>query len=622
MAGGMQYKRRHGVDWPAGMADQFIDLVVAKKWREYKEEYGVEFKDPWVPLIDAAKSLVEDRLFKVSPWTEEHFHDFVMEDSVITWGCASSSKSNDYAYLILLDWLVDPYDTVTLVGSTTKVDLRSRIWDSLEKYFAAVKSNAKFSVPGKMSKVGFALLNEKDDDSPESAGDKAGIQGRALEEGGRLQGAHAQYVRLVVDELATLEKHQEIKTAMANLRVGTKSFKFIGLANPESWANPSCQYCIPEGGVSSVDVDTGSWRSTFGAFVRHHDGFKSPCVLNPELRKVYPYLLSKGEIDKAVKEADGNADAPQIWKMIRGFPVPSGDTLPTVLDRAVAQRNRVLDPMETDPARIVAVAAGIDPAWSEGGDDACRARVYVVRDDFGRNILNFTGGLEYLKIYATDPRPPVQQLREQVIAMMRRPYEASFHNTAVDASGNQGLADDLMIYAGADCLAVNSSVRASDLPIRAVNDARPAKETIYDRGTEAWEVLAEFCRAGQVRGLPAEALRALEERRFATKAGSTTVAFPHRLEPKDAFKARVFKKSPNEADACALAALAVKERVGLPPYGFLVATVSPTALVSTEAAPPAVSMPEVTDGVDAFDGEGYETDFAGGPGVEETSGVW
>lgn len=981
-----QYKRRHGVDWPAEMADQFIDLTVAKKWREFREEYGVEFKDPWVPLLDTARSLVGDRLFRISPWTEQHFHDFVMENTVVTWGCASSGKevlldepvyfpdhvgtirevvpgstimaatghpvrvrgvydhldhplynvtfkdgttvvcggdhlwtirywgrvrwegprktrrgvmgwvhrtvpakhladwcgsafrrrqpavplsspidfeerdvaidpyvlgcligdgslvgsillssglddveireeiqrrlsrvtpeyrirrvgrsqssysivkesgsktknfyvsalkdfglygsrsadkfvpirylvnsvsvredllaglldtdgtvaksgevsfttvsrrladdvkflfeslgasvtittrrsgytkdgvrvlcrtaytvrphgvpaetmrrwfklsrkrdrireatkgvgwrrimsvrpvenradypretrcitiedrdvegnethglfpirnfvvthnSNDYAYLILLDWLVDPFDTVTLVGSTTKVDLRSRIWDSLEKYFAAVKTNAQFLVPGKMSKVGFALQNEADADNPESAGDKAGIQGRALEEGGRLQGAHAQYVRLVVDELATIEKHQEIKTAMTNLRVGTKSFKFIGLANPESWANPSCQYCIPEKGVDSVNVDTGCWRSTFGAFVRHHDGFKSPCVLHPELRKTFPYLLSREEIDDALREADGNADAPQIWKMIRGFPVPSGDALPTVLDRAVAQRNRVMEPMEYDPSMIVAVAAGIDPAWSEGGDGACRARVRVVRDAFGRNILDFTGGLSYLKIMASDPRPPVQQMRDQTIAMMRQPYEAPFRNTAVDASANQGLADDLMIYAGADVLPVNNSARASDAPLRA-NDPRPAKETIYDRGAEAWCVLAEFCRAGQVRGLPAEALRALEERRYAVKAGTTTTSFPLRLEPKDQFKSRIFKKSPDEADACALAALAVKERIGLPPFGFIVPP-PPSALVSSEPAAPAVYMPDPTDGVDAFDGDGYELEFA------------
>lgn len=586
------YKHRHGVDWPAEMADQFIDLTVAKKWREYRDKYGVEFKDPWVPMLDAAKSLVEPRLFKVSAWTEQHFHDFVTEEKVITWGCASSSKSNDYAYLILLDWLVDPFDTVTLVGSTTKVDLRSRIWDSLEKYFAAVKGNAHFVVPGKISKVGFALMNVDDADNPESAGDKAGIQGRALEEGGRLQGAHARYVRLVVDELATISNHAEIKTAITNLRVGTKSFKFIGLANPESWANTSCQYCIPEGGVSSVSVDTGCWRSTFGAFVRHHDGFKSPCVLDPSMREEFPFLISQEEIDSSIKEADGNTDAPQIWKMVRGFPVPTGAGAPVVLDPAIASQNCVLDPLtDVTPEQIIATAAGIDPAWTEGGDGACRARVRVIRDRLGQIILDFTQGFTTLAIHATDPRPAVQQMRDQVIAKMREPYEASFLHTAIDASANQGLADDLMIYAGANCLAVNNSVRASDLPIRA-NDPRPAKETIYDRGTEAWCVLAEFCKAGMVRGLPSEALRALTTRQFATKKGAVTPTFPLRLEPKKEFKLR-HKKSPDECDACALAALAVKERIGVLPFGTIQPVLA-TAFTKQEFKP-SVNVPDPDD---------------------------
>lgn len=977
------YKRRHGVDWPAGMADQFIDLVVAKKWREFREAYGVEFKDPWVPLLDAAKSLLSEEYFRVSEWTEQHFHDWVMYDKLITWGCASSSKalpenagvmtasgvvpiglinvgdrvldadgsevvvvgvrdqedaplykvrfsdgveivcsedhlwygdcvvsfwdgerkrhlytrktflksakelaafsrstfrsysfrvplpkpvsfkcrdvpldpyvlgcligdggltdgvrlasdlkdaplrdefsrrlppgyvlhrtsnvynyvvvkegrrarsnavvaavkalglygvtteckfvpecykynsvavrmdvlaglfdtdgtvlpdgriaftsvskslvddvvfllesvgafvtvtkqgarsytrksdgktirqrdvykiyvhglpletakrlfklprkrdrvvrrekgeghryirsvepvkarstyprrsrclvlssqnadgrpsnglfmtdhfvvthnSNDTALLLVLDWLVDPMDTVSLLGSTSKVDLKSRSWEAVVRYHSALKlcNRSQFLIPGKISKQGQALINEEDEESAASAGEKAGIQGRALNEDGRLQGAHALYVRLVVDELAAIANHEAIKVAMANLRVGTRSFKFIGLANPESWSNASCQYCIPEGGIESVNVDTGCWRSTFGAFVRHHDGFKSPCVLHPELRKVYPYLMSKEEIEQTIREADGNADAPQVWKMIRGFPTPSGDTAPVVLEESIAVRNHVTDPMDADPSRIVAVAAGIDPAWTEGGDGACRVRVRVVRDDFGRNILDFTGGLKYLKIMASDPRPPVQQMRDQVIADMRLPYEASFYNTAIDASGNQGLADDLMIYAGADCLAVNSSERASDNPIRA-NDTRPTKDSIYDRAAEAWCVLAEFCRAGQVRGLPAEALRALTLRRFASRPNSTSVAFPYRLEKKDDFKARVFKKSPDEADACALAALAVKERVGLPPFGYLVPP-RPQALVSTELAKPGIMMPDVSDGSAQFEDDGYDSQY-------------
>lgn len=78
--------------------------------------------------------------------------------------------------------------------------------------------------------------------------------------------------------------------------------------------------------------------------------------------------------------------------------------------------------------------------------------------------------------------------------------------------------------------------------------------------------MAEFCRAGQVRGLPQSALDGLVRRRFALRPGTNVPVSPLRLENKEAFITR-HRGSPNETDACALAALAVRERLGVMPYG-------------------------------------------------------
>lgn len=603
------YKTRHGADWPAEMCDVFIDMTVAKKWRQYKAEYGIEFDDPWVPLIDAARALIPHQYFRVTPWTEEHFHDWVMaEKGCITWGCAASGKSNDYGLLMLLDWITDPFDTVIRLGSTDKQSLKSRSWNAVVTYFAALRKNKLgLAVPGKFSKSGYAILNDDADDSPEAAGEKAGIVGVAVndsEDSGKLQGAHAKYVRLVIDELATISHHDNIRKAMQNLRVGAEDFRFFALANPASWEDESCQYCMPPGGAASVDVDTGLWTSTRGFLVRHHDGLKSITITKPWTAKEYPFLITKEVVDANLSDCDGNADAPMYWQMVRGFPVPTGINVPTVLDIRTATQNHVTDRVEfQSPDPIVAVAAGIDPAWSEGGDGAVRVRCFLRRDAIGRPYLDFTDGLQRLQIHASDPRPPVQQMRDQVIDLMRKPYEATFYNTAVDSSANQGLADDLLIYAGADCLGVNNSVRASDTPMRA-NDPRSAKEIVYDRGTEAWCVLADFCKAGMVKGLPAEALRALTTRRFATRAGTGTVLSPLRLEDKKSFRLR-FKKSPDECDACALAALIVKERLSVSPFGSLPA-MSPTSLISNAPVKPSISVPsEETWSGGLTDYEGY-----------------
>ncbi len=604
----MTYKTRHGVDWPAEMCDAFIDMTVAKKWRQFKAEYGIEFKDPWVPLLDAAKALIPEQYFKVPPWTEEHFHDWVMaEKGCVTWGCASCGKSNDYGLLMLLDWITDPFDTVIRLGSTDKQSLKSRSWNAVVTYFAALRRNKLgLAIPGKFSKSGYAILNDDADDSPESVGEKAGIVGVAVndsEDSGKLQGAHAKYVRLVIDELATITHHDNIRKAMQNLRVGAIDFRFFALANPGSWEDESCQYCIPPGGPATVNVDTGLWKSARGFLVRHHDGLKCITVVHPEKAAEYPFLLTREVVAQNLADCDGNADAAMYWQMVRGFPVPGATGVPTVLDPKVTAQQRVTERADRTH-RIVACAAGIDPAWSEGGDDAVRVRCYLRIDQFSRPYLDFTDGVQKLPILASDPRPPVQQMRDRVIDIMRAPGEAPFHNTAVDASANQGLADDLLIYAGADCLAVNNSVRASELPLRAAKETRPAREIVYDRGTEAWCVLAEFCKAGQVRGLPAEALRALCSRRFMTRGASGTVVSPLRLEDKKHFNAR-FRKSPNEADACALAALIVKERIGLLPFGYVV-PVQPNAMFMSRPADPGFRVPQ-SAGYDADAADGDDT---------------
>ena len=109
-------------------------------------------------------------------------------------------------------------------------------------------------------------------------------------------------------------------------------------------------------------------------------------------------------------------------------------------------------------------------------------------------------------------------------------------------------------------------------------DRRPACDVVADRGTEAWIVLARFCEAGMVRGLPEQATRALCTRHLAVdKDKSTGDVYrkkgKDRLEEKKEFKKRFDGKSPDEADACALAALEIKEKYGVVPFGFLDAPV-------------------------------------------------
>ena len=45
-----------------------------------------------------------------------------------------------------------------------------------------------------------------------------------------------------------------------NLSIGAKDFRFFGLANPKSWDDASCKYCLPPAGVKADEriVVTGA----------------------------------------------------------------------------------------------------------------------------------------------------------------------------------------------------------------------------------------------------------------------------------------------------------------------------------------------------------------------------
>lgn len=593
----LTYRVRHGIEWPKAMTDVNIDLLYGKKWRELQAR-GDEIKvEPWVPYLDAMRT-VYGEAFKVSDWTRDHVRHWVMHQWPIYWGSASCGKSNDTGACALVDWLVDPQDTITLIGSTTKPMLQKRIWEAILKYLGAFQdwsARNGFVIPARVADAGFAILNEKDGSNAADMAVKAGIHGVALDEGGKLQGAHMPYVRIIIDELATIRDHQAVQDAITNLLVA-KDFKFAAMANPDPWTDPSSSiYCTPIDGIDSVTVDSREWETTFGAHVLHDDGFKSPCVLHPELAPEFPFLTQQKHLDLALKVARGNPDAPTFWRMARGFPTPSGASSPVLLDPAIASRNKVCEPAPAfDVSTWRATAAGIDPAWTEDGDGACRARCYVRLDPAtGKYYLDFTGGLSKLEIKASllKTSPALEQLRDQVVVIARSPFEAPWKHTAVDSSGNQSLGAALIMYAGAyDIIQVDFGAKASEAPVMKF-DPRPAVETVADRGTEAWVVLARFCEAGMVRGLPEEACRALTMRRYAVDVDKKTGVItrkkgPDRLEPKREFKPR-FGHSPDEADACALAALAVKEAIGLMPFGFLERPVQSDIPVN---APPDVTV--------------------------------
>jgi hypothetical protein len=562
--GPTQWANFFGVEFPAGTDRIFAALTVAKKWELFKERGDVITSPPGDCFEEAMHALLPS--IRMSSWTQQMLHDFVDHSYSAFIGCGACGKSFAMSAAALGFRISDPLTTTVIMGSATLADLRTRCWSPLLRLFHELKGNARFDIPGKSAQAVYAIVNEKDESIAETMSPLAGIHGRALDEG-RIFGIHNEFVAIFVDEMGLVNDIDTLKTAFSNIRIGTKVFKCCSAANPLPWSAPQSQFYLPKPG-ETVTPDTGSWTSRMGYFVRHFDGTKSPVVLDPSLKRQYPFLMSREDVASTLDMCGGDEKHPTFYKMVRGFPLDGGASSPTVLDPLVAAANRVAEAPEPPvygERRSIGLAAGVDPSWSANGDTASYAGVHVFEQE-GRVILDFTGRTSRLPIIANSPVPVTRQLRDGVVKRMQSDGGPDIANMYVDSSGNQNLSDFLDVYIAPGCGHINNSARASDKPVRNL-DSRPAREHIKDRGTEAWITLSAFCQAGMVRGLPQAALEGLTTRRFALRPNSSEPCMPMRLEPKEEFVKRLRGHSPDDTDACALAALAVKERLGVIPFG-------------------------------------------------------
>lgn len=554
-------RRKYGLDWPAEIHDVQIDLICAKKWRE-KPFCDADLLDPWEHLLRACRALFTHEQMSISPWTEAHAVDWTTELFCVTLGCASCSKSNDYGAFALLDWLTDPVDTVTILASTTKEMLKIRSYESVIRYYKILKSSAEFYIPAKESKQITAILNEADPDQPgmDAATDKASIRGVAVQAGtanearANLQGAHLPYVRLILDEMAAMR--EAAVDARVNLSIGAKDFRFFGLANPDSFFDLSCQYSEPNDGWGSVDENSTDWRTRFGK-VRHHNGFDSPAVTEPNGVEKYPYLIKQADIDRALAETHGNQDDPQIWTMIKGFP-PTAGLEKTVLTQQDITAFNAEDDCEWRN-QIVGTVAGLDPAFTAEGDGCVLQFADVgLTTDFRYRML--FGDTVYIPIEASSERPVVFQILDKCIEELGR-RGVPLQNLAVDDSGTQSVADVLDNGMRGRCLRCNFGARASEKPASRTDDT-PAKQRFGNQATELWMHVAELVRNDHIRGLPKAACKQLCQRVFKRAVASTVL---QRLESKADFKKRTGLNSPDEADAAALCVRAARVRYGLLP---------------------------------------------------------
>ena len=506
------FKERYGLAWPEDMPDPLIELKVWKHWREPGYEDCTE-KSPWNCFWRAVYSLIPRREFVRHEWAEQHVYDWTTEDFIITWGAASSGKSNDYGLLTLVDWMVDPNETVSILASTSLQMLKLRSYESVLRYFQLIKRYAtSYSMPGKLRKTDSAIILEEDEDSGVST-DKASIRGVAVAEGtdeearSKLAGAHLPYVRLVLDELAQMRPAaMKVRT---NLSIGTKNFKLVGLCNPDSFTDLAARYSVPDlpGGFAALDPETSvEWRSRYGK-VRRHDGFRCPAIVEPDGDKKYPFLLTKARLDQILFEAGGNEDDPEVWTMVRGFP-PAQGKRQTLVTMGEVLRSGSTEDVRWGSAPAVTVI-GCDPAFSEKGNKAV-AQALAVGVDVDNQVKILCLPPRYLRIDASSKVPVMEQVGS-ALKEYADELQVPADLVGVDDSATQSLADHMQTQHFMQVRRFVANAKPSEMPMFA-GGKLTAKERYYNQSTELWAAAAEFVKRGQFRGFPLVAANQLASR--------------------------------------------------------------------------------------------------------------
>jgi hypothetical protein len=291
-------------------------------------------------------------------------------------GGTDSGKSYDMAAWALVNWFVDPLNTMVIVVSTSKIDAKQRIWAALVKMYR--EAHAVGIAAGRLiESMDIIKLSDEEGkaiDASVGVSDASSIMLLAAgdeykdDAQKRLQGKKNRRIVLVIDEL------QDCSSSVINEAIwgfkGAQELHVVGAGNPSSIFDPHGKFCEPIKGWMSVDEETPNWKIKVagieGLALRFDSEKDNPNQQSFDKGKGlrYPFLPKPNDVAIAKKEL-GDLN-PQFWRKFRGFWSPADADDCTIVSDVLLARHGALDKPIWDgtPKDI----AGIDPSYTEGGD--------------------------------------------------------------------------------------------------------------------------------------------------------------------------------------------------------------------------------------------------------------
>ena len=204
----------------------------------------------------------------------------------------------------------------------------------------------------------------------------------------------------------------------------------------------------------------------------------------------------------------------------------------------------------------VRLCAGLDPAYSAGGDRCILTTATYGTMKNGRFGIQFSEP-DRIELSVDGEMPMAYMICKQVADIMRVRGVAG-DALAVDCTGVQGtIADIFEKEYGWHVHRINFGGKPTMLPVR-VGSIERANDRYKNRVTELWFNILEYGRFGHIRGLPSSAIVELTQRQIKSAIP------PMLIEAKTEMKVRT-KQSPDIADSIACLIAYIRERVGVTP---------------------------------------------------------
>ena len=535
------------------------------KQTSYKNKNNIKIKclPSYSLYISAQKpgNLYHRRIVKIEKVRQDYAQCITVSSSnnlYITNDYIVTHNSFDAAKIACEFWLADPRNRAVIVASSSLESLNARIWGYCTRFMHEMQVPLPFNyrrgAPPKILFEARDTIHGMFAVAAKRGDDDAAISnwiGRHPNKG----------LLLVLDEGTELP--MAILNALPNLEAGQDNFQCIVIGNSLSHYDLHGSLSTPKHGWKSIDPETHTkWETTQKkGLCLFFSCYESPAIGEPDKerkKKLSKFLITKEEIDSKIKVYGSSSDS--FYRFVLGFWRSEG-TEDTVLSKVFLNEFHIREKAEWSGIHELSMVAGLDPAFSTGGD-SCILRLGILGLDVNGNLLlDFRGDelLFKIEILALSDVSIETQIANQVIAILSS-YRCQIGNMAVDATG-QGRALAEVIRLQAKTLKAPLKIWSTKLG----NMQKNSFDVILKSTLELWTDVRDFISTDQIRGLDNESINQFASRLIEIKGAKQT------LESKADYKKRMgaisprLAHSPDEADSVALCVQAAKICFGFTP---------------------------------------------------------